>query len=415
MNGPRFVTCQRLLILLLFLMCRPRVFVRSFSRLPEKGIIISMRAAAGAALLLTSQTHASGTRRNSDTLMAPSQNARSLPMALAESGAVQREHTCLVDSASSCPGLAELNERNWLLGVPPSANLLLYGPSYMSEIVSSIVAFNAEELTSSSSAEEQQSHERECNVPGSGSSACLRACLRGSQAGACVYTFRNGARLTAVTNSEALQDEGSQPARQAFGSLLRRGNFSHVFFMMPHGQEYWVESRTAESEHRKNDATKINDSRGRNMCLTAGAGTEDDWDEYSSCVSASANWRTAQRLMAHDRLTLVVPWMQAVPAGSRFSGHPVLSTAETAIGRGCAICDPDNSVGCPTLSPIYGHLSHQCVVVCERGQTLDASLAERRPTGPCLAGTVPVMAERLLAAASPELARVVVPAPAQSG
>ena len=75
--------------------------------------------------------------------------AEPLSMALANGGTVQREHTCLVDSTSSCPGLVEINRRSWRLGLPPSANLLLYGPSFMSEIVSSIIAPNADELVRS--------------------------------------------------------------------------------------------------------------------------------------------------------------------------------------------------------------------------------------------------------------------------
>ena len=335
-------------------------------------------------------------------------------MALANGGTVQREHTCLVDSTSSCPGLIEINQRTWRLDLPPSANLLLYGPSFMSEIVSSIVAPNAEELTPNitsavSYVQEQRLGQAAsaswagCNVPGGDATCRLRGACRD---GVCTYTFRNGARLTAVTNAEELQDPGSQASRDAFAELLRANSFSHVFFMMPHGQEYWVESAAAALRRsRRNDPAKINDALGRNMCLPSVAGTVATWDEYSACISESVYWQAAHRLLRSDRLTLVVPWMQAVPSDSRLSGHAVLSTARTAIGRGCGICDPARSAGCPTPTPIFGHLLHQCVVVCERGGALNASLATRRPNGPCLAGTVPVMAEQLLAAAYPEMAR----------
>ena len=343
--------------------------------------------------------------------------AEPLSMALANGGTVQREHTCLVDSTSSCPSLVEINRRSWRLGLPPSANLLLYGPSFMSEIVSSIIAPNAEELTPNltyHNVQEQRLGQAAsaswpgCNVPGGGDATCRS---RGAcRDGVCTYTFRNGARLTAVTNAEELQDPGSQTSRDAFAELLRANSFSHVFFMMPHGQEYWVESAAAQRRSRRNDPAKIIDSLGRNMCLPSAAGAVATWDEYSTCVSESVYWQAAHRLVRSDRLTLVVPWMQAVPPDSRLSGHAVLSTARIATGRGCGVCDPATSAGCPTPTPIFGHLMHQCVVVCERGAALNASLAARRPDGPCLAGTVPVMAEQLLAAAYPEMAREPPPA-----
>jgi hypothetical protein len=373
-------------------------------------------------LLATPLLAATPRRQWADRHLASSSEAQSLPMALANGGTVQREHTCLVDSTSSCPGLIEINRRTWRLDLPPSANLFLYGPSFMSEIVSSIVTPNAEELTPNitsavSYVQEQRLGQAasaswsDCNVPGGGDATCR---LRGAcRDGVCTYTFRNGARLTAVTNAEELQDPGSQASRDAFVELLRANSFSHVFFMMPHGQEYWVESAAA-GHSRRNDPAQINDSLGRNMCLPSVAGTVATWDEYSACVSESVYWQAAHRLLRSDRLTLVVPWMQAVPSDSRLSGHAVLSTAKTAIGRGCGICDPATSRGCPTPNPIFGHLLHQCIVVCERGSALNASLAARRPGGPCLAGTVPVMAEQLLAAAYPEMARDPSPDPTRA-
>ena len=358
--------------------------------------------------LLATRLQASAPRQRDDTLMVPIVHTGlgSLPMALASGGAVLREHTCLVESASSCPGLIEINQRKWLLGIPSSANLLLYGPSYMSEIASSLVASNAEELippnTTAPLSHFAMHRTSSCNVPGTDGRCRHGTACKG---GACSYTFRNGARLTVVTNSQEFQDEGSQASREAFTALLRDNSFSHVFFMMPHTNEYWIETVAALREHRKNDPTKINDSRGRNMCMPSVAGTEATWDEYSECVSASAFWQAAKYFVSSDRLTLVVPWMQAVPLGSRLSENAVLSTAKVAIGRGCGICDPATSAGCPTPSPIFGHLMHQCVVVCVRGGALNADLAAKRPTAPCLAGTVPVMAEQLLSAAYPELAR----------
>ena len=323
-------------------------------------------------------------------------------MALANGGTVQREHTCLVDSTSSCPGLDEINRRSWRLGLPPSANLLLYGPSFMNEIVSSILAPNAEELTPNltyHNVQEQRLGQAAtaswsgCNVPGGGDATCR---LRGAcRDGACTYAFRNGARLTAVTNAEELQDPGSQTSRDAFAELLRANSFSHVYFMMPHGQEYWVESAAARRRSRRNEPAKIIDSLGRNMCLPSAAGAVATWGEYSTCVSESVYWQAAHRLVKSDRLTLVVPWMQAVPDGARAFGQPVVSTFEEASAHGCEMTHDGIGEGEPSEGPL-GRVIHQCVVVCEQGDALKAALEQRKPDGPCSGGSVALVAQKLV-------------------
>ena len=72
--------------------------------------------------------------------------------------------------AEVCPGVVELAGHTWHLALPPNTSLLLYGPSYMSEVVASIVAFNAgfSDLKGAARAD------RECNVLGAHGDALER-------------------------------------------------------------------------------------------------------------------------------------------------------------------------------------------------------------------------------------------------
>ena len=99
-------------------------------------------------------------------------------------------------------------------------------------------------------------------------------------------TFSNGARLTIITNDADFQDEGSDEAAARFRYLLRSSKFHHVFYMCPHGREYFAEERQAQKERRTNDPAKILDPRGRNMCIAKGKGTASLWGDYLHCAAS---------------------------------------------------------------------------------------------------------------------------------
>ena len=325
-----------------------------------------------------------------------------LPMALANGGFVSRQYTCSVDSIpGTCPGIAALKGREWDLGLAPTADVLLFGPSFMNQIADTIASFthvlNDPLVAVDNLLEEDDPvsvlsktplvSTKQCNIRGTGDD-CLWT------HGAVTLSFRSGTRLTIIQNVEAVQD-GSDGAAARLEDLLRHSTFSHVFYMCPHGKEYFAEQREAEKENRTASEEKIKDAHGRNMCLQDGNGTEAFWGDYLECVTAVRSYQMLERILPSSMLSLVVPWMQAVPDGARAFGQPVISSYEEASAHGCEMTHDGIGEGEPSEGPL-GRVIHQCVVVCEEGDTLKAALEQGKPDGPCAGGSVALVAEKMV-------------------
>ena len=208
-------------------------------------------------------------------------NGTQLPMGLAngtpKGGFVNRQYTCSVDSIpGTCPGIAALKGRDWDLGLAPTADVLLFGPSFMNQIADALASFthvtndplvavdNLEEgdpLLAADYLFDLEEHlsgalPKQCNIRGT-DDRCLWT------HGAVTLTFRSGTRLTIVQNSAAYQDD-SDGAIARLEDLLRNSTFNHVFYMPPHGKEYFAEQKQAQKEGRTASEENINDAQGRN-------------------------------------------------------------------------------------------------------------------------------------------------------
>ena len=325
-----------------------------------------------------------------------------LPMALANGGFVNQQYTCSVDSIpGTCPGIAALEGREWDLGLAPTADVLLFGPSFMNQIADTIASFTHvmnDTLVAVDNLFDEDDpvyvlsktnlvSEKQCNIRGTGDD-CLWT------HGAVTLSFRSGTRLTIIQNVEAVQD-GSDGAAARLEDLLRHSTFNHIFYMCPHGKEYFAEQREAEKENRTASEEKIKDAHGRNMCLQDGNGTEAFWGDYFECVTAVRSYQMLEHILPSSKLSLVVPWMQAVPDGARAFGQPVISSSEEASAHGCEMTHDGIGEGEPSEGPL-GRVIHQCVVVCEEGDTLKAALEQGKPDGPCAGGSVALVAEKMV-------------------
>ena len=349
-------------------------------------------------------------------------NGTQLPMALANGtpngGFVSRQYTCSVDSIpGTCPGIAALKGRDWDLGLAPTADVLLFGPSFMNQIADALASFThvtndplvavdnlfeeGDPLLAADNLFDLEEHlpgalpvlsktplmsTKQCNIEGT-DDRCLWT------HGAVTLTFRSGTRLTIVQNSAAYQDD-SDGAIARLEDLLRNSTFNHVFYMPPHGKEYFAEQIQARKEGRTASEESINDAQGRNMCLKDGNGTDAIWGDYLECVTAARSFQTLEHILPSSVLSLVVPWMQAVPEGARAFGQPVVSTFEEASAHGCEMTHDGIGEGEPSEGPL-GRVIHQCVVVCEQGDALKAALEQRKPDGPCSGGSVALVAQKL--------------------
>ena len=328
-----------------------------------------------------------------------------LPMSLANGGFVNQQYTCSVDSIpGTCPGIAALKGREWDLGLAPTADVLLFGPSFMNQIADTIASFTHvlnDPLVAVDNLFEKDDpvsllsktplvSTKQCNIRGTDDDRCLWT------HGAVTLSFRSGTRLTIIQNFEEVQD-GSDGAAARLEDLLRHSTFNHVFYMCPHGKEYFAEQREAAKENRTASEEKIKDAQGRNMCLKDGNGTEAFWGDYLECVTAVRSYQMLKRILPSSMLSLVVPWMQAVPDGARAFGQPVISSYEEASAHGCEMALGSDGIGEdePSEGPL-GRVIHQCVVVCEEGDALKTALEQGKPDGPCTGGSVALVAEKLV-------------------
>ena len=358
---------------------------------PSAGPAVALTPARAVLDLLESNSHVAG---------------QHLPMALANGGFVNRQYTCSVDSIpGTCPGIAALKGREWDLGLAPTADVLLFGPSFMNQIAETIASFthvmNDPIVAVDNLFEEDDLvsvlwepplvstlvSTKQCNIRGTGDD-CLWPY------GAFTLSFRSGTRLTIIQNVAAVQN-GSDGAAARLEDLLRHSTFNHVFYMCPHGKEYFAEQR--EAKNRTASEEKIKDAQGRNMCLQDGNGTEAFWGDYLECVTSVRSYQMLEHTLPSAMLSLVVPWMQAVPDGARAFGQPVISSSEEASAHGCEASVHGYGIGEgePSEGPL-GRVIHQCVVVCEEGDTLKAALEQGTPDGPCTGGSVALVAEKMV-------------------
>lgn len=386
---------------------------------------------------------------------------------LATGGDLVRSYTCMVDGIEkTCPGtmaLAKLNAYHRYLKPKPNEKWLFYGPSYLSQIFHVVMSANREDVVYEGTLEDlipdvksrrlaieadcggsvmmnrtatalfsrddeiglrRKEDDKPCNSPGnSGECNALNNpdCRCRGDLQYPHVKLKNGAEIYAMLNSAIFQDLTRPAVVQLLAKFLNQPGFKidQVFYMEPHGVEYFTEHCAAGREHRGVDDDKVRSPEGIDMCYGHDSVTVvlDDYPpneegvskegvqgsattaaEYIQCIRTKPGFKLLYNHVAKHatQIMAVVPW-QVVPspefANSPFiytafeAGHKYSCVAGAAVagqgdyGIGSGLCPADEQSTSPFKSAVNSptwddymeakwryQSNHPCAVICEAGQ-----------------------------------------------
>ena len=215
----------------------------------------------------------------------------------------------------ACPTLpAYLDKESLDLDVPPGAQWIFEGPSWMREIYLVFVVANGGCPGGGGGG---AANRKELYGHTASDAALMPRGERESSSAPCVLA--NGAVL-------AYADGQFEP------SWIRKQQWTHGFYMQPHNEEYWQEHERAAQENRGPRYDAFADADGRDMCVPLEYGRvawpkEGAFDEYLACRNKKQFWKDFKDIMRlHDTpLTQVVPW--AIPKPEKKSETEANSSA----------------------------------------------------------------------------------------
>ena len=362
---------------------------------------------------------------------------------LATGGDVQRQFTCVVDNIEdSCPGTMELAKLSTLqshkyLKPKPNEKWLFYGPSYLTQIYQVVLAANREDIVETtqigddgavdvkrahevlsemcggndvhmsrksnslfakSSNEDGLKCEDECNILSSSSCTC------NVNSEFPMIKLKNGAEIYAMTNSRVFQDQAQEVVVKLLQDWLGQPNFKldQVFYMEPHGRNYFAEHCAAAKEGRAVVDDNVRDENGIDMCfkhdtldvlLTDGTegvqASSSTVMEYVQCVKKMPAYKMMYQHVSSmgASIMIIAPWA-VLPSPELAKETHVYSTFEAGhkyscvsggslpeqkdYGVGTGVCSPTGGGATApyksmfTVIPKYRYQSqHPCAVVCE--------------------------------------------------
>ena len=182
----------------------------------------------------------------------------------------------------ACPTVpAYLDKESLDLDVPPGAQWIFEGPSWMREIYLVFVVANGG-CPGGGGGGAANRKELYGHTPSA--AALMPRGERESSSAPCVLS--NGAVL-------AYADGQFEP------SWIRKQPWTHGFYMQPHNEEYWQEHERAAQENRGPMYDAFADADGRDMCVPLEYGRvawpkEGAFDEYLACRNKSSFGRTSR-------------------------------------------------------------------------------------------------------------------------
>ena len=244
---------------------------------------------------------------------------------LSHSDLLQTRYTCTTNLSldKAYPAVAAERGRTWRLDVPAGVHWLFYGPSYLGQVFSTLVAANDERITRIENLDADDllrelppSAQRQATCTGfpdyCGVLAERQLCNSTVAFGIQRVTLDNGAVLVGVHNNELLQRASSETV-QNLVKVVQNLKPDHAFYQHPHDFETYEGVRNAGcAEHqlqrgkhwRRHESTdKLGKSPMDNMCITGQLHTESD--AHMACVGKSALWDAIRRHTPHA--TIVAP------------------------------------------------------------------------------------------------------------
>ena len=256
---------------------------------------------------------------------------------LSHSDLLQTRYTCTTNLSldKAYPAVAAERGRKWQLDVPAGARWLFYGPSYLGQVFSTLVAANddrvvrIENLNADDLLHElPPATQREASCIGFPDYCKVRAekqlCKSTVAFGIQRVTLDNGAVLVGVHNNELLQKASAETARH-LSRVVKRLKPHHAFYQHPHDFETYAGVRNAGcaeyqlqrgAHWRSHQLT--NQSKGtymENMCLNMNE-LHTKSEDHVACVGKSASWDAIRSQT--PSVTIVAP-ASVAPASH---GHP---------------------------------------------------------------------------------------------
>ena len=256
---------------------------------------------------------------------------------LSHSDLLQTRYTCTTNLSldKAYPGVAAERGRRWQLDVPAGARWLFYGPSYLGQVFSTLVAANDDRVVRIENLNADDllhdldpATRREATCIGFPDYCKVRAekqlCKSTVAFGIQRVTLDNGAVLVGVHNNELLQKSSAENARH-LSRVVKRLKPHHAFYQHPHDFETYAGVRNAgcaEYQLRRGGHWRrhqlTNKSSGaymENMCVHLGE-LHTKSEDHVACVGRSASWDAIRRQT--PSVTIVAP----APVSPASLGHP---------------------------------------------------------------------------------------------
>ena len=269
------------------------------------------------------------------------QKPRATLARLSHSDLLQTRYTCTTNLSldRAYPAVAAERGRRWQLDVPAGARWLFYGPSYLGQVFSTLVAANDDRIVRIENLnaddllhELPPATQRDATCIGFPDFCKVRAekqlCKSTVAFGIQRVTLENGAVLVGVHNNELLQKSSKENARH-LGRVVRRLKPHHAFYQHPHDFETYAGVRNAGcagyqtgdqlrrgAHWRRHQLT--NKSSGpymENMCCRLDE-LHTKSEDHVACVGRSASWDAIRR--ETPSVTIVAP----APVAPAPKGHP---------------------------------------------------------------------------------------------
>lgn len=326
---------------------------------------------------------------------------------ISHSGLLQTRYTCTTNLTidEAYPVVAENRGRRWRLDVPAGVRYLFYGPSYLGEVFSTIVAAHSAQIERIENLKDNDLLS-EYPRPARQDASCMhfpdycnelgarKLCNATVAFGVQRVTLRNGAVLIGMHNNELL----SRRRHAYLSRVLHRLRPDHVFYQHPHDFGTYQGPGNAGCAERLKRQLQVRGGRlsngsnenvtrppyMENMCFRADQ-LHTTSEEHLACVGRSRLWDV---VASQARSVTIVAPASVVPAGwpadtsaeakfSRWRGSSVYYTQRRVKRFRCSVMwdlaaglDGVGHTLPPTVSESWLLLGHQCAVLTDGHEIL---------------------------------------------